>query len=238
MRARHSSIVMCATRWLVMPVLLGAATTIAVSWGLAAWVPQRGWRLLEVEDSERWGYKQILVMRMYSTTGASRRSWELLIPGIDTLTSFITPIANPVRDYGGAPREPSWPNWGLMERVRQSPRDFRYEGLEHATGWPVLALWYSIDAEHYNVEGGIPLPRTGTMPRGVAAARALPLRPIWPGIVIDTVLFAVSWGAMWLGVSKARYLRRRRCGLCPRCGYDLRGDPASGCPECGWGRGP
>jgi len=23
---------------------------------------------------------------------------------------------------------------------------------------------------------------------------------------------------------------------CPRCGYDLRGDRARGCPECGWNR--
>jgi len=33
-----------------------------------------------------------------------------------------------------------------------------------------------------------------------------------------------------------RVWHRRREHECPKCGYDLRGDTASGCPECGWGR--
>jgi hypothetical protein len=32
-----------------------------------------------------------------------------------------------------------------------------------------------------------------------------------------------------------RRRRRRRRGLCPMCGYDLRGSPSGVCSECGWG---
>ncbi|MDY7110541.1 MAG: hypothetical protein SYC29_18065 [Planctomycetota bacterium] len=37
--------------------------------------------------------------------------------------------------------------------------------------------------------------------------------------------------------SRRRHLLQER-GLCPSCGYDLRGDFAAGCPECGWNRPP
>lgn len=32
--------------------------------------------------------------------------------------------------------------------------------------------------------------------------------------------------------------RRRSSGRCERCGYDLHGELARGCPECGWNRQP
>jgi hypothetical protein len=64
----------------------------------------------------------------------------------------------------------------------------------------------------------------------------LPVRPLWSGLVADVAL----WSAVWLGLASGprviRVRRRLRAGRCPRCGYELCGDLASGCPECGWGR--
>ncbi len=31
-------------------------------------------------------------------------------------------------------------------------------------------------------------------------------------------------------------MRRRRAGLCPLCGYNLKHDFSNGCSECGWER--
>lgn len=65
-----------------------------------------------------------------------------------------------------------------------------------------------------------------------------PARPIWPGFSFNSVLFgAIIWSAL-LGCTQMRRWLRRRRGVCPACGYDLKGDTASGCPECGWNRPP
>jgi hypothetical protein len=67
----------------------------------------------------------------------------------------------------------------------------------------------------------------------VPTDRMLPLRPIWPGFAINTVFYA---GVLWLLFAAPFAMRRRRRikrGLCPKCGYDLRGSESKECPECG-----
>ncbi|UCD76578.1 MAG: hypothetical protein JSV91_06570 [Phycisphaerales bacterium] len=96
-----------------------------------------------------------------------------------------------------------------------------------SVGWPVPAL-------------GNPLtdrPVIWWNRRGVPQWRQSPLwRPVWPGFALNTALYA---GMLWLAFPGRRLWRchlRRKRGRCPDCGYDLRGDLATGCPECGWNR--
>ncbi len=63
-----------------------------------------------------------------------------------------------------------------------------------------------------------------------------PVLPIWPGFAINTLFFAVILWMLPLGPCTARRIIRCKRGLCIKCGYDLRGNLAHGCPECGWRR--
>ena len=62
---------------------------------------------------------------------------------------------------------------------------------------------------------------------------------------IEIAVRTVMWSPLSLVILLLVYLvrrrvqlpDRRRCmGKCPKCGFDLRGDLESGCPECGWNR--
>jgi len=64
----------------------------------------------------------------------------------------------------------------------------------------------------------------------------LPLRPIWPGFLLDTGFYGVLWAVPFFGLPLLKQSRRKRKGRCPNCAYDLKRDFQSGCPECGWRR--
>ena len=61
----------------------------------------------------------------------------------------------------------------------------------------------------------------------------LPFRPIWPGFAFDTIFYAAILWPLIIGPFALRRLIRRRRGLCPACGYDLRHAEHEACPECG-----
>jgi len=60
----------------------------------------------------------------------------------------------------------------------------------------------------------------------------------WKGFVGNSLIYAFVVGLPYFGYRKVRRIVRHRRGVCPVCGYDLRGSGVEvGCPECGWGRG-
>jgi hypothetical protein len=64
---------------------------------------------------------------------------------------------------------------------------------------------------------------------------ALPLSPIWGGLVACTAFYSIPWFLLLLAASRA--LRRSRPDTCRVCGYELVGLPTSAvCPECGGAR--
>ncbi len=71
------------------------------------------------------------------------------------------------------------------------------------------------------------------LPPDGGLVRAVPLRPIWPGFAGNTLFYAAILWLLIPGPFALRRLIRRRRGLCPACGYDLRHGEHEACPECG-----
>jgi hypothetical protein len=96
----------------------------------------------------------------------------------------------------------------------------------HLRGWPMLALCCEAP----------PVAPGSTAP----GPPNIPLRPVWPGFLVDTLVFAGLLVPAWWGLTvPRRFLRevgRLRRGCCIACGYDLGYDFPRGCPECGWRR--
>ena len=117
------------------------------------------------------------------------------------------------------------PRSTLIYRYGDGTTQVVYPPAEIVHGWPLLAL-------------------TSEWPddRGVTVwaldfgDEVLPMIPIWPGFVINTIFYGAILSLLILGPFALRRLIRRNRGQCIKCGYDLRGDFSAGCPECGWQR--
>lgn len=105
-------------------------------------------------------------------------------------------------------------------------------------GWPMKSLMstaYYARSYPFLVVNGIPLePVSQASPWGVLETyRGLPLKPLWPEFAVNTAVYAAGLGAVFASIRLAKRLWRRKHHRCTACGYDLRGQTESGCPECG-----
>jgi hypothetical protein len=142
------------------------------------------------------------------------------------------PSGMPIKDHDSPPA------WGSFASGDPLPRHVT-AGADFGFGWPRPALWYRVYGSYAlnyafasEIEGGILLTPPSTLEIRAYQHRALPLRPHWPGILANTAFFAAT-GSLVFFPSSFRGQRRRRRGHCPHCGYDLRHDLSSPCPECG-----
>jgi hypothetical protein len=225
---------------------LGLVATVAVAWASAAW---------SLRDATP-PWTRFILSRDYpvwdafcgTSFGGERywlyRHWD---PGGDRREKLAEYLVDD--DF-----EPWLTAWDF------DPESVRMQSLiEDARGWPWLALAASCESEshnliaagtsqamtarageEYSVRQGIVLqPRYAS---GVfyADMRMLPYRPIWKGLVLDTLFYSLlALGSVtalrfWRASRRRRTMERLQQGLCPNCGYDAHGVDESACSVCSW----
>ena len=131
-----------------------------------------------------------------------------------------------------------------MHRVRDT-NQVAEKGVEPArvpvvaaAGWPLICSRYEYSflvGGVSPIEDGLELgldPWSGPSPFGAGFwPRALPLRPIWSGLAINTLSYAVLFWLLIAVLSALRRFVRARRGLCPNCAYPIR--ESAVCSECG-----
>lgn len=189
-------------------LLLGAIINVAVAWGPAVW-----FGLLS-------GYG------IYSSAPTSEeiRWWNAVVsPGADDIPTEVD-------------RPDMFPIGFDCAEMRSNGKAGEVLAYRWRSGLPLRSMGYyswtvnpkTFDASEWHTSWSLAFDvhRSGGWTTVV-----LPLTPLWPGFVVDTLLFAalaalILGGWRWMG-------RRWRlmCSRCPACNYPIGASPV--CTECG-----
>ena len=219
--------------WIVAALVTGGVlVNTAVAWGCALWSPMRVSRSLSAEEAGAILRAEFGAYESWSTPQGvlnGGMGWTLIVAVDQRLAIWDTRG----RTGRGASRGLSFM---VMPALRPGdPNDKNMHVMK--AGWPLLC-WMG---ERTSLGGTLAERSLATPPPliadlGIKPLRKIPLRPAWGAMAADMVFWSLVLWLLVLGPFVARrYLRRRR-GQCAGCGYDVRGDIAGGCPECGLGR--
>ncbi|MBL1216672.1 MAG: hypothetical protein D8M59_04175 [Planctomycetes bacterium] len=230
-RARGFSLVR-----LIIAIILGVLTTYAVAWACCSIdVYSGGKATYQIGLSHRtkptW---QVYQYDRFGSTIVQSRMYDGSIADLPAEQFLDHPV-------------PSWSiaNSPPEEVLPSSTEIASAETIENARGWPMRAVrctgvWGGFATRwRISLTGALELPDSipvaSTLIAPVMNAHMLPYAPIWPGMIINTVLYCIVWVVILFVPRAVIRLRRLVHGQCRECGYDLRGSTSEDapCPECG-----
>jgi hypothetical protein len=241
--------------YILLPLLLGALTTIAVAAALFARARDPATRFGVAEINPPREADSLGNMHIVGTTGVT--SWAISLWYRGPEDASPVKAANAVMAAWEFKPDTSTSH-ALAAYIRTFEANRRNEWLTrwvppsctiHLTdvGWPMPALtgWFlhgheralpNVARAQGSIRVEVPKPERdmgqfhGWQPR----FHAFPITPMWAGFAINTLVFAAAWWVLLFGYFTARRLSRGLKGLCIACGYPREGLPANApCPECG-----
>ncbi len=229
-------------RWtirVVLFLLLGAIVNVAVAWGCALSVD------LGVYTAVRFGARTVAAFHR-DLRETDFDGWKLMrraAPG-GRVVAVVPEKASAPRGSANPDDVPADAASAYRRLCKYTDRPVNWPPgswkslVDQSRGWPMLAMCCQYEYNSYIpgttfVVNGIEIDDGQTV---IGEAIVLPLRPIWPGFAINTILYAAALWTLTLGPFTARRAIRRKRGWCLKCGYDLRGEFSAGCSECGWQR--
>jgi len=239
-------------RWgflILVCLLLGVVTTVAVAWGISKW----GTAAFGGVGENHLIAEEVVEVAAIDSEGP----WQYFM-----YARLITPPSA----AGLKPLE--LPNWSRFDEVGEAnDRDRRslitsetlalFESpiggadlanvtfSEEVVGWPLPALWRCTVWGGLNTSYAYVLTYGHLRPFQYSSLDpwayppkwgVLPVRPVWSGMLIDSSIYAAMWAILYGMVvhgKRAWRLVRGKRGLCPSCGYSLTGNTSGKCPECG-----
>jgi len=212
-------------------IVLGAATTVAVAWSLAYFV---NGSLNSMYGAP--GFSMDVAVQLISTPPGSTEVDLEEVTRHRCWGTEVVEVWGPVingQPYGSLHALVEGTSFA-GEMKEKFDRGEAATAWWRADGWPIPALraearWSSYADTGVSKVVGVLVGSRHVMPTD--GVRMLPLQPIWSGLVIDTVLYASLWFALF-SMGDIRTILRRRRGLCGHCGYRLLPEQ-SRCSECG-----
>jgi hypothetical protein len=217
----------------IIAILIGTSLNVAVAWlcalsaspldlganeGRVAYHPALHWRVARVD---RPGIMIVFALR----TDESPPPLDHLLGEPFTNPGGIAPAAFLLGELHAD-----------FHELRPRPAVVTEDRTIHAFGWPLASLWYE-QSRTYRVAGTV-LRRSeycGALETSFewspGEPKALPLRPLWSGFVVNALLYAFLVAGL---IHTLPMFRRRgnREGTCQQCQYPI--GPSERCPECGF----
>jgi len=180
-------------------------------------------------------------------------AWYVALRGAEPSPWSFDVVAVEGRQISGAPIDWGVPRWAaeggdlVYRELRigfSSLPDRRLPlSRQRSFGWPlpaVAAVDHFIEprlgvrpAADFSWEMGFPIPDWATHSGLVTRKETthLPIQPLWMGLALNSVVFALMLSGFSLVAGRIRGRFRLRRGVCPSCAYPIGTSP--NCTECG-----
>lgn len=242
-RSRHgvgSRRARSVVRWCTMHLFIGAVATLAVAWGSAYCTSFERANASATDINILEHHPGWIGTRLRTATGTR------CIFSIERFPRFVSKVV--AAPDGTEPWLTAWRRQpgeqgtlGLIEDARGWPMRCMAASCESTSellplSWTAMVGPPSVGTARYRVRDGVELKRGSAGGLFMLDLRMFPYRPLWPGLVVNTLFYAVLSVASFVACRNVVRRGRLEKGRCPKCAYDLQAAFDDGCPECGWKR--